>query len=162
MKGLCLLFALCLLPGTAQARAVVAVPHTRPLTLECMADAAQEYAVPLAALVGILAVEGGTVGEAQRNANGSWDLGSFQVNTCNLNELAAQGYAPDAILRDGCVNASAAARILRREYLRAGDLWTAIGGYHSKTPQLHAAYVARVRKHLVRLGNAIWPGGVQP
>jgi len=163
MKGLLLFLALCLLPGSAQARAVVSVPLTRPLTVDCVAKAALEYGVPLAALMGILAAEGGKEGEAKQNSNGSWDLGPFQVNTCNLNTLAAQGFSPEAILTDGCVNARAAAWILRREYARTGDLWTAIGAYHSRTPHFHAAYIANVKKHLARMSRGgIWPDGVRP
>lgn len=156
MKRLLVIAVFCLLSGAghtqpAQARPVVALPAARSLTPDCMADAAREHNVPLAALMGILAAEGGTVGEAIRNANGSWDLGPYQVNTCNLNALAAQGFTPEAVLRDGCVNASAAAWILRREIERTGNLWTAIGSYHSRTPEFRDAYVARVKRHLVRM-----------
>jgi soluble lytic murein transglycosylase-like protein len=166
MKRLILVAALCLLSGAvppaAQARSVISVPAARSLTPDCVADAAREHDVPLAALMGILAAEGGAVGIAVRNDNGSFDLGPMQVNTCNLNELVAQGFSPEAILRDGCVNAQAAAWILRREYLRTGNIWAAIGSYHSRTPSLRDAYIARVRKHLASMGNGIWPDGVLP
>lgn len=151
MKALIAFVALCLLPCIAQARPVVSVAAGRSLTPDCVAEAAQEYGVPLAALMGILAAEGGTVGEAVGNANGSWDLGPMQVNTCNLNTLVSQGFTPEAILRDGCENARAAAWILRREVERTGNIWTAIGLYHSRTPELRDAYIARVRQHLVRM-----------
>jgi hypothetical protein len=163
VKGLILLLALFFLPASALARSVVTVPHTRLLNASCLADAAKEFDLPLAALAGLLAVEGGKEGEALRNANGTWDLGPFQINTCNLNELAAQGFSPDAILADGCVNARAAAWILRREYARTGDLWKAIGAYHSRTPHLRDAYIARVQRQLARLGQSkLWPHGVLP
>ena len=59
---------LWLLPDAALAagRARVAVPPSRPLSWECVVGAAQEYALPLAALVGILATEGGKTGEARK------------------------------------------------------------------------------------------------
>jgi hypothetical protein len=88
MKGLILSIILCLLSGAAlpvaQARPVVSVPAVRNLTLDCVADAAWEHDVPLVALMGILAAEGGTVGIAVRNANGSWDLGPMQVRCVGL------------------------------------------------------------------------------
>jgi hypothetical protein len=158
MKGLILSIILCLLSGVAQARPVVSVPAVRNLTPDCVVDAAREHGVPLAALMGILAAEGGAVGIA----DGSWDLGPMQLNTCNLDELVAQGFSPEAILRDGCVNVHAAAWILRREYLRTGNIWAAIGAYHSRTPSLRDAYAARVRKHLGRMGRGLWPDGVLP
>jgi len=155
MRGLTLLVVLCLLPASALARPVVTVQHTRLLNPVCLADAAREFDVPLAALAGLLAAEGGKEGEAVGNSNGSWDLGPFQLNTCNLNELVAQGFSPEAILADGCVNAHAAAWILRREYDRTGDLWAAIGAYHSRTPHLRDAYIARVKRQLARLGISL-------
>ena len=154
MKGLSLILLLGLLSSVGHARPVVTVPPARSLTSDCVAGAALEYGVPLAALMGILAAEGGKEGEALGNTNGTWDLGPFQVNTCHLNTLADQGFTPEDILVDGCMNARAAAWILRREYTRTGDLWSAIGRYHSRTPTLHAAYIARVKKHLARMGKS--------
>ena len=61
------------------------------------------------------------------------------------------GIAPEAVLQDGCVNAYAAAWLLRREYLRTGDIWQAIGAYHSRTPHRRDAYMARVRANLEKL-----------
>jgi hypothetical protein len=63
------------------------------------------------------------------------------------------------------VNAHAAAWILRREYLRTGNIWAAIGAFHSRTPSLRDAYIARVRKHLARMarmGSVLQTDGVLP
>lgn len=148
-----LLAVLCLLPGAALAagRAKVTLPAWRPLTLACVMDASRANGIPLAALLGILATEGGSMGEALGNRNGSWDLGCFQVNTVHLNELAALGMSPNAVLRDGPTNAFAAAWLLRKEYQRAGNLWQAVGAYHSRTPHLRDAYIRRVRDNLKKL-----------
>ena len=129
----------------------IAVPQTRPLTWECVMDAAERFNLPLAALVGILATEGGKTGEALSNTNGTWELGGFQVNTCHVNELLRAGLSPEMVLSDGCANAYAAAWILRKEYTRTGNIWAAVGAYHSRTPHLRDAYLGRVRKHLARL-----------
>lgn len=147
--------ALWLLPDAALAagRARVAVPPSRPLSWECVVGAAQEYALPLAALVGILATEGGKTGEALSNTNGTWDVGPFQVNTCHIGELLDAGFSPDVLLRDGCANAYAAALILRKEYDRTKSIWDAVGAYHSRTPHFRDAYLGRVRKHLARLSR---------
>lgn len=162
MKTLPLIAIVCLLTGPAyaqpQVRPAVSLSAARNLTPQCVAAAAYEYDVPLAALMGILAAEGGAVGQAVRNSNGSWDLGPMQVNTCNLNALVSQGFTPEAIVRDGCVNARAAAWILRQEYTRTGNIWAAIGAYHSRTPRHRDAYIARVRGHLLRMMH----GGALP
>lgn len=154
MRTVCFLLAvLCLLPGPARAaeRAKVALPPTRPLTADCVLDAARASGMPVAALFAILATENGRNGEALSNRNGTWDLGPFQVNSVHLNELAAMGIAPETVLRDGRVNAYAAAWLLRKEYRRTGDLWQAIGAYHSRTPHRRDAYIRRVQANLARL-----------
>ena len=145
-----LLVALWLLPFAAE-RARVAFPPLRPLTADCVLDAAHSSGMPAAALFAILATEGGKTGEALSNKNGTWDMGPFQVNTVHLNELAAMGISPDAVLRDGRVNAYAAAWLLRKEYRRTGNLWRAIGTYHSRTPHRRDAYIRRVKSNLERL-----------
>lgn len=91
------------------------------------------------------------MGEALSNTNGTWDLGCFQINTVHVNELAAMGITPETLLRDGCVNAYAAAWLLRKEYERTGDLWLAIGAYHSRTPHRRDAYIRKVRTNLEEL-----------
>ena len=148
------LAVLCLLQGTtalASGRAKVAFPPLHPLTADCVLDAARVSGMPAAALFAILATEGGKTGEALSNKNGTWDLGPFQVNTVHLKELAAMGISPDVVLRDGRVNAHAAAWLLRKEYRRTSNLWQAIGAYHSRTPHRRDAYIRRVKSNLERL-----------
>ncbi len=147
--------ALCLLPGAASAnsagREKVALPQAAPLTADCVAEAARVSDLPLAALIGILATENGRTGEALQNNNGTWDMGPFQVNTTHINELVKMGIAPEAVLQDGCTNAYAAAWLLRKEYNRTGNIWQAIGAYHSRTPHRRDSYIAQVKSHLARL-----------
>lgn len=155
MRTVCFFLAvLCLLQGTtalAAGRAKVAFPPLHPLTADCVLDAARVSGMPVAALFAILATEGGKTGEALSNKNGTWDLGGFQINTVHLRELAAMGISPDAVLRDGRVNAYAAAWLLRKEYQRTGSLWQAIGAYHSRTPHRRDAYIRRIKNNLERL-----------
>ena len=150
---------LCLLPAVAFAassgnRDRITVLPIRALSWECVVEAAETYSLPLAALVGILATEGGKTGVALSNTNGTWDMGPFQINTCHIGELLEAGMSPGVILRDGCVNAHAAAWILRKEYDRTRNIWDAVGAYHSRTPHLRDAYLGRVKKHLARLERA--------
>ena len=155
MRTVCFFLAvLCLLQGTtalAAGRTKVAFPPLHPLTADCVLDAARVSGMPVAALFAILATEDGRMGEALSNKNGTWDLGGFQINTVHLKELAAMGISPDAVLRDGRVNAYAAAWLLRKEYQRTGSLWQAIGVYHSRTPHRRDAYIRRVKSNLERL-----------
>ena len=149
--AVCVLLAvLCLIPGAAFAagRAKVVFPPMRPLTADCVLDAARASGMPAAALFAILATEGGRMGEALRNKNGTWDLGCFQVNTVHLKDLAAMGISARAVLCDGRANAHAAAWLLRKEYRRTGNLWQAIGAYHSRTPHRRDAYIRRVKNNM--------------
>lgn len=154
MRAVCiLLLALCLTPDIALSaqRMKVALPPLHPLTADCVLDAARVSGMPVAALFAILATEGGKTGEALSNKNGTWDLGGFQINTVHLKELATMGISPRAVLCDGRVNAHAAAWLLRKEYRRTGNLWQAIGAYHSRTPHRRDAYIRRVKNNLERL-----------
>lgn len=155
MRAVCLFLAvLCLLQGTtalAAGRTKVAFPSLHPLTADCVLDAARVSGIPAAALFAILATEGGKTGEALSNKNGTWDMGPFQVNSVHLNELAAMGISPRSVLCDGRVNAHAAAWLLRKEYQRTGNLWQAIGAYHSRTPHRRDAYIQRVQANLKKL-----------
>ena len=54
-------------------------------------------------------------------------------------------------MRDARLNAVFAARLLRSELDRTGDIWTAVGAYHSRNPALALAYIARVRSNMAEL-----------
>ena len=149
-------------PALAAKRNVVAVSPTRALSLDCIMTAARASDVPLAALVGILAAEGGRTGQALSNDNGTWDLGPFQLNTCHTTELASMGVSAEQVLRDGCMNAHAAAWLLRKEYNRTGEIWSAVGAYHSRTPSFQDVYIARVKGHLIRLNQKGLSGLLAP
>jgi hypothetical protein len=117
-----------------------------PLTAACLALAAHAYQLPLVNLYAILKIEGGHIGQAARNGNGTDDLGPFQINT-------AWGPAigrfwnmpiPDALARvrdDGCANAAIASAILRKCLTETrGDFARAIGLYHSHNEALAGPY----------------------
>jgi len=131
----------------------------------CLAAAAAFYQLPPRALVAIQAVEGGRVGMASRNADGSEDLGPMQVNTRWLAPLAAATGLPPAELRrrlveDACFNIRGGAAILRIETNAAqGDLQVALGHYHSRTPARATAYRARVLQAADRMFAPAAPRG---
>lgn len=123
----------------------MAVPH-----LACMLAVAAFYGLPPRVLPAIQAVEGGQVGMASRNADGSEDLGVMQVNTRWLGPIAQLTGLPEAAVRerltgDACFNIASAGAILHSHLQQTnGDLMRAVGNYHSRTPELHGAYAARV------------------
>jgi len=130
----------------------MAVPY-----LACMALVAGLYGLPPRVLPSIQAVEGGAPGTVSRNANGSEDLGVMQINSLWIGPLARYTGTDAATVRERlvlrpCYNIAAAGAILRY-YLDAagGDLMRAVGDYHSHTPPLHDAYMAKVVQAAARL-----------
>ena len=126
----------------------------------CLLAAANTYQVPPAVMIGIMQVEGGRVGQAVRNDNGSYDLGPMQVNTLWVPQLANVWHVSTNTARtwvrdDGCVNVHVAAWILKQKIAETGSLYGGIAHYHSATPGLGAPYANKVvnvmdRKGLVR------------
>jgi hypothetical protein len=121
-----------------------------PLTAVCLAMAARAYQFPSINLYAILAVEGGRVGQAVEDKNGTSDLGPFQINTRWGPALGRYWRVSTAealalVRDDGCANAIAAAAILKRAVNEAhGDLPAALGLYHSHSPDLAESYRERV------------------
>jgi soluble lytic murein transglycosylase-like protein len=133
----------------------MAVPY-----LACMIAVAAFYSLPPRVLPAIQAVEGGQVGMASPNQDGSEDLGVMQVNTRWLGAVARLTGLPEATVRerllgDPCFNIAAAGAILQSHLQQTnGDLLRAIGNYHSQTPDLNRSYTARVLEAADRLFGA--------
>lgn len=102
-----------------------------PVPVACVRSAAGYYGLPPLAIVGILGAEGGRLGQAVRNTDGSEDLGPMQINSRWLPRLAQYGLTRTKLLMNPCANVWAGAWILARSYARDGDVWMAIGHYHS-------------------------------
>jgi hypothetical protein len=94
-----------------------------------------------------------------RNANGSIDLGAFQINSVHLPELRRYGIDRSA-LANGCVSAEVAAWHYRRQVELHGPGWQAVGAYHSQTPARAAWYANQIAAILMRW-NAL-PSGALP
>jgi hypothetical protein len=93
------------------------------------------------------------------NANGSIDVGAFQINSIHLSELARYGVDQQA-LADGCVSADVAAWHYRRQVDLQGDTWLAVGAYHSRTSARAGWYANQVAAILMRWH--VMPAGTLP
>lgn len=117
-----------------------------PLTAVCLAAAAHAYHLPPVYLQAILTTEGGHVGQAVQNKNGTFDLGPFQINSAwgpaigqYWHVTAQRGL--QHVRDNGCANAMIASAILKKYVLEAkGDFPKAIGFYHSHTKELAETY----------------------
>ncbi len=129
---------------------VEAMPVVQPVTIECVAEVSRQYQIPVALLGGVLAQERGRLGQSSLNKNGTWDIGPMQVNSAWLKFFAPNGIDQHRLQHDGCANR-------RRHYNHPhgqgrvkGDLWRAVGRYHSHQPGLAAAYQGKV---VVKVGE---------
>jgi soluble lytic murein transglycosylase-like protein len=118
--------------------------------LACMLAVSAQLGLPPRVLPTIQAVEGGQVGMARTNANGTEDFGLMQVNSIWLEPLSKRTGLSRETLRtrlidDGCFSIAVAGAILR-VYLHEtrGNLLAAIGNYHSHTPVRHTEYRLKV------------------
>lgn len=119
---------------------------------DCIDDAAGQYQVNAYVLRAIGWQESGLNPAAlHRNANGTADIGAFQINSIHLPGLLLAGITPEA-LRDGCVSAYVAAWHYRNQVDRYGNTWRAVGAYHSATSRLNTAYANRIATTLISWG----------
>lgn len=105
---------------------------------------AQRIGVSAHALAAILAVERGRIGQARTDTNGTADVGPAQINTVNLQYLAAHGVAVSRLDTSWRTNILAEAILLRRAIHAGGSLWMGVAMYHSATPGIGKAYAVRV------------------
>ncbi|MDR6149794.1 hypothetical protein QE358_001672 [Sphingomonas sp. SORGH_AS742] len=106
-------------------------------------------------LWGLRDQEGGWIGAAVRNLNGSYDLGPFQINSWWASKIASRlGHDERSVtywLRyDPCFNADAARWIFLTMIRSGTPYWRAVGRYHSPTGWRQKQYVNSVVLHLRR------------
>lgn len=117
----------------------------------CIFAASHTYAVPHSVILGVLHVEGGKIGMASANKNGTHDLGPMQINTLWVPELSrywgvSEAMATRMVRDDACVNIGVGAWILRKKMDQTGSLYKGIAYYHSGTPKLGNRYRKKVLK----------------
>lgn len=112
--------------------------------IECINQAAVTYYVPAKVIISVIATEGGDVGMARQNKNGTYDYGPMQVNSSWLASMKKYGYTDKLLQYDPCVNVMAGTWILSNKITQARDYWSGVANYHSVTPLLNARYKLKV------------------
>jgi hypothetical protein len=137
-----------------------------PAVAACIQFAAATQHLPPSILAIILDVEGGQVGTASPNTDGSHDLGPAQINTFWIDEVAkaasrTKEQAAALLQWNGCFNIRVEAAILRYEINHAGgNFWAGVMHYHSHDPAEATRYLDRVVGTAIRLyGPGIFAHG---
>lgn len=112
--------------------------------IECINHAAIAYHVPATLITSILLTEGGKVGSATPNKNGSYDYGPMQINTIWLNKLHEFGITQDDIQYNPCINVWVGTWILSQRIADATNLSYGVGSYNSYSPPQNYRYRTKV------------------
>ena len=115
----------------------------------CVAPAAEYHKVNPWVLKAILKVESNfNPRAANRNANGTVDVGMAQINSMHFDRLRKYGITP-AHLMDGCVSTYVAAWHLASKIREHGNTWFSVAAYHSTTPCQNERYRGLIWNTLV-------------
>ncbi|MDU4254433.1 lytic transglycosylase domain-containing protein [Pseudomonas sp.] len=122
----------------------------------CVMLVARSYQLEPELLGGILYVEGGRRGMANKNSNGSYDYGPAQINSAWLSKTKEAGVTANDLQHDSCKNLWAAGWIMRRCLNKFNNsFWHGVGCYHTgENPKL-PEQLARQRSYAVKVHNAI-------
>tara|TARA_Y100001936_G_C15610376_1_gene426350 strand:- start:56 stop:505 length:450 start_codon:yes stop_codon:yes gene_type:complete len=126
-----------------------AYPLEEVVEQSCISFNSEHFGIPDIALEAIRRVENGKVCGVNSNTNGTADLGPMQINTIHLPDI--QSHYPDIDFSDvackPCLNITISSWILSQRLNEVdGDLWLAVGNYHSKTPHVRLRYLKKIEK----------------
>lgn len=120
-------------------------------TFACIMAAANAYGLDVNVLLALRSVEGGRSGAVSTNENRTYDMGEFQINSIWIEDVRKTFGFPDnataeiAVTNNGCINALVASAILYKQLQASGgNIYTAIGWYHSRTPHHAERYRRKV------------------
>ena len=112
--------------------------------IECINSAAVQYHVPATIIVTVLEIEGGKVGMASKNTNGTFDFGPMQINSIWLNKLRAYGFTQDDLQYNPCINVWVGTWILSQRIANSPEFWRGVASYHSYSLPENTAYKSKV------------------
>ena len=122
----------------------------------CYEKAGAHYAVNPWLLKAIASVESNENPQA-KNINRQFrqlneDIGMMQINSIWLPQLAKFGISRESLFEE-CLNIHIGAWILAQQIQTYGNTWTAVGAYHSRTPERNRWYAQKVAARLKGWGK---------
>ncbi len=114
----------------------------------CIERAAAHYRAPPDIIRAVIRTEGGRPGQIRRNTNGSYDMGTMQINSVHLPELSKYGITREMLVNNDCLNIHIGTYYLQKHIIAAPHFWHGVGNYHSVTPTKNVSYQYRVWNNL--------------
>ncbi|MBA1280199.1 lytic transglycosylase domain-containing protein [Stutzerimonas stutzeri] len=122
----------------------------------CVVVVSQAFKIEPELLGGILFVEGGRKGMANKNTNGSYDFGPAQINSAWLDRTEPVGVGAKELQHDACKNLWAAGWIMRRCLNKfQSSFWHGVGCYHTGENPRTEAQLARQRAYAAKVFRAV-------
>ena len=121
---------------------------------QCISFNANHFELPELALRSIRKVEGGKACTVSKNTNNTADLGIMQINTIHLPSIQKHysSITAEDLACKPCLNITVASWILKQRLEEAnGDVWLAVGNYHSKTPKVRMRYLKKIKKAIASI-----------
>ncbi len=114
----------------------------------CFIDAGEKYELSPVLLAAIAQHESRmNPNLIHMNSNGSLDIGMMGINSVHLRpegELGKLGITMTH-LKNECFNVLAGAYLLSLKVAKYGNVWRAVGAYHSETPYFGAIYISKIQ-----------------
>lgn len=113
--------------------------------IECINRAALAYHVPAKLVLSVLLTEGGHVGTARLNTNGSYDYGPMQINTVWLPKVKQYNITREDLQYNACTNVWVGTWILSQRIADSpSNLEYGIGSYNSYSVPQNYRYRTKV------------------
>lgn len=129
---------------------VADLPPQQQERVICSVQASNKYQVPVNILLAIAETEGGKPGQKVKNTNGTYDIGTMQLNSDYIKTLNKYGITEEHAAQSGCYPYEIAAWRVKKHLVNdSGDIWKRAANYHSYTPQKNEIY----RQKLIKSGT---------
>ncbi len=121
--------------------------HLKPVTEECLRIISNRYEIPIPVIMGILVSQESRVGERFERLDKTVDYGPALINSRWLKKIKRFGIRGKDLKNDGCTNILTLSWILNQYKAEmGGDIWKAVGRYHSEEPLKASIYKELVKK----------------
>ena len=121
----------------------------------CFVEAGQKFNIAPILLTSIAIHESGMNSDLiHYNSNGSRDLGLMGLNTIHLKKngyLTKLNITEDQLLSNSCLNIMAGAYPLAKKIEKYGNVWRAVGAYHSENIALGDIYIRNIQDKMARI-----------